>query len=156
MQIKIVEQPPIPKEVNNPETLAYYVASSLGLIPERGKGDVVIELLLLFRRISQLREGEVSVGSKNFPVKNGSMKVKDILEYLQVKGHNISQSQLYSTYLRRFIEAGLITKRKGSMYGLRAQTYELTLDDVFHDLRKVWGKIVEHARRVDQVIEEGK
>lgn len=155
MKITVSEQPPIPKEVRNPETLAYYLASSLGLIPERGKGDVVIELLLLFRRISQMREGEVAVGNRSFPVKNGAMKVRDILEYLRLKGHQVSQSQLYSTYLKRFVEAGLITKRKGSMYGLRGQNYELTLEDVFHDLRKVWGKVVEHVRRLDEVMEEG-
>ena len=155
MEIKIKDQPPIPKEVRNPETLAYYVASSLGLIPERGKGDAVIELLLLFRQISHIREGEISAGGRNFPVKNGAMKVRDILEYLHTKGHRVSQSQLYSTYLKRFYEAGLITKRKGSMYGLRGQNYELTLEDIFHDLRKVRGKIVEHARRLDEVVEEG-
>ena len=153
MRISVVEQPPIPKEVKNPETLAYYLAQSLGLIPERGKGDVVIELLLLFRRISGVREGVLEEGGREFPVKNGAMKVKDIWEYLKVKGHRVSLSQLYTTYLSRFLDAGLITKRKGSMYGLRGQTLELTLDDIFHDLRKVWSKITEHARRLDAAFE---
>ncbi len=153
MKISIMEQPPIPKEVNNPETLAYYLAQSLGLIPERGKGDVAIELLLLFRRISSVREGILEENGREFPVKNGAIKVKDIWEYLRLKGHQVSLSQLYTTYLSRFLESGLIVKRKGSMYGLRGQTLELTLDDIFHDLRKVWSKITDHARRLDQALE---
>ncbi len=153
MKISVVENPPIPKEVNNPQTLAYYVASSLGLIPERGKGDVVIELLILFRKISGIREGAIESNGKQYPVKNGAMKAKDILDYLHSKGLKVSQSQFYTTYLSRFVEAGLVTKRKGSTYGLRAPTLELTLEEVFRDIRRVWGKIGDHARRLDGVLE---
>jgi len=42
MKITVKDNPAIPREVKNPETLAYFIADSLGLIPERGKGDVVI------------------------------------------------------------------------------------------------------------------
>ena len=153
MKISIIENPSIPKEVSNPQTLAYYLASSLGLIPERGKGDVVIELLLLFRKISNIREGVIEVEGKQYPVKNGAMKAKDILDYLHSKGLKVSQSQFYTTYLSRFIEAGLITKKKGSTYGLRAQTLELTLEEMFRDIRRVWEKISDHARRLDNVLE---
>ncbi len=153
MKVSVVEQPSIPKEVKNPETLAYYIASSLGLIPERGKGDVVIELLLLFRRIAGVREGVVEEGGKEFHVKNGAMKARDIMEYLRMRGHPVSQSQFYTTYLSRFLDAGIIVKKKGSTYGLRAQTLELTLDEVMRDIEKVWSKITDHARRLDGVIE---
>ena len=152
MKITLRDNPPIPREVRNPETLAYFLASSLGLIPERGKGDVVIELLLLFRRIAGVREGVVEANGKEFPVKNGAMKVKDILEYLRERGHSISQSQFYVIYLSRFLEAGLITKKKGSMYGLRSETLELTLDEVYRDLRRLWDKILDHSRRLDEVM----
>jgi len=90
---------------------------------------------------------------EQFPVKNGAMKARDILRYLELKGHRVSQSQFYVTYLNRFLEAGLITKKKGSTYGLRAPSLSLVLDEVFADVRKVWSKIEEHARRLEEALQ---
>ncbi len=151
MKYIISEEPPIPKEVTSPDTIAYYIAKSLDLIPERGKGDVAIEMLKLFAQISSIREGYIEEKGKKFYVKNGMMKAKDIREYLEAKGKRISQSQFYRTYLERFIERGLLRKQ-GVYYGLKAPTLALTLGEVRRGVMYLLDRLEEHAQRLGRYV----
>ncbi len=144
-----ISQEPLPKGIRNPHTLAFYIASSLGLVPAKGKGDVVLEILLLLRKIAGIKQGEF----EGYEVRNGGIRARDMMDYLNRRGVKISQAQFYTVYLRRLLDAGIVIKKRGSFYGLRAPTLELTLQEVFKDVRRLWEDVEEVARRLDEVVE---
>lgn len=150
MKIALISQEPLPKGIKNPHALSLYIASSLGLIPTRGKGDVVLELLLLLRKIASIKQGEF----EGYEVRNGGIRAKDMIDYLGKRGVKISQSQFYTVYLQKLLDSGIVIKKKGSFYGLRAPTLELTLQEVFKDMKRVWDDVVDVARKLDDVLEE--
>ena len=153
MKYVVEDIPPIPKEIKDPNTLAYFIIKTFDLVPKKGKGDVVIHTLLLFLRVSHIKEGVINVDGVDIEVKDGALKVKDILRFLHNKNIFISHTQFYSTYLERFIERGLIIKKSGSRYGLRAKSLQLTVEEIRRNIESLLEKVADHAVRLDEAIE---
>ncbi len=151
-QITVKDLPSVPGSVRGKEVLANYLAQSLGLVPSKGKGDVAIALLLIFDEAAHIGEGSIIRGNTRVEVKNGALKVDSILALLQAEGKNIGKSQFYTTYLSRFLRAGIIVKKPHSMYGLKGNSLAETLRDLFRELKTTWEKIVEHAERLDREV----
>ncbi len=128
--------------------MAGFLANSLGLIPSKGKGDVAVALLVLFDEAAQIREGRL----EGVEVKDGGLKVDDILKVLKARGINIGKAQFYATYLRRFLDAGIIVKKPHSRYGLKGGSLSDTLRELYREIKIVWEKVVEHAERLDREI----
>lgn len=150
----IVDVPPVPDGINSPDVLATFIAQSLDLIPKKGKPDVVIKLIQIFSRIAGKREDTITIGGRQIKIKNGAIKVDDLYHWLQSEGVSLGLSQLYTTYLARFIDSGLITKKKGSMYGLRADRLEDVFLEIERDVSSLLAKIRSHAARLDKVVKE--
>jgi hypothetical protein len=158
-QLSIIERPAIPQNLATEDSLATYLAESLGLTSSRGKSLVAVKLILLFNQIANKREGVLkspATGSnKEFEIKNGAIKVNDIYSWLQEQKIEIGKAQLYNTYITSFVKAGLITKKKNSMYGLRSSSLYETLRDVERNLEKELSKIKEHARLLEEISKKG-
>jgi len=153
-RIGITDMPPVPEGINSPDVIATFLAQSLDLIPKRGKPDVVIKLLQIFTGIAGKREDTIAVGGKQIKIKNGAIKVDDLYHWLKSDGIALGLSQLYSTYLSRLINSGLVVKKKGSMYGLRADGLERTLAEVERDVVSLLSKIRDHAARLDKSVKK--
>lgn len=151
-KVGIADVPPVPEGINSPDVIATFLAQSLDLIPRRGKPDVVIKLLQIFTGIAGKREDTVTVGGRQVKIKNGAVKVDDLYHWLKSEGITLGLSQLYSTYLSRFIDSGLVVKKKGSMYGLRADGLERALAEVERDVVSLLSKIRDHAARLDRAV----
>ena len=145
----VISKEGVSSGMDTKDNLATYLASSLGLIPPRGKGIVAVKLIQLFSDIANKREGEIKCKGGVFPIKNGAMKVEDIHKWLLSEGVDIGTAQLYNTYIRNFINAGIITKKKYSMYGLRSKNLKETLHEAKLDWEREFNKILDHAARLD-------
>ena len=151
-KIGIVDVPPVPEGINSPDVLATFIAQSLDLIPRKGKPDVVIKLLQIFSRIAGRREDTVEVGGRQIKIKNGAIKVDDLYHWLQTEGISLGLSQLYTTYLSRLIDSGIVVKKKGAMYGLRADRLEDVFLEIERDVSSLLEKIRKHAARMDAAV----
>ncbi len=151
-KIVLADQPPVPEEIQNPDVLATFLASSLDLIPRKGKGDVAVKLLQIFTRIAGKRDETIMINGRKIPVKNGAIKVEDLHFWLQAEGVSIGLSQLYTTYLSRLIERGIVVKKKHSMYGLRADRLEDTMMEIERDARSIVEKLRSHAKRLEKAL----
>ena len=154
MERKVVlsDVPPVPEEIENPDVLAAYIAHALDLIPRRGKGDVAVKLIKIFAAVAGKRDENVVIGGKTIHIYSGSLKVEDIRHWLATEGVEIGLSQLYSTYIARFMERGLIVKRKHSTYGLRAERLSDTIAEIARDAQNIAEKLRDHARRLDKAL----
>ncbi len=153
-KVTLVDVPPVPEGIESPDVLATFIAQSLNLIPKKGKPEVVIKLIELFTQIAGKREDTLVVNGRQLKVKNGAMKVDDIYFWLQSQGVSLGLSQLYTTYLSRFLNAGIIVKKKGSTYGLRAERLSDVLSEIARDVESIIGKMKKHAERLDQAMEK--
>ncbi len=153
-KIAVADVPPVPEGINSPDVLATFIAQSLDLIPKKGKPDVVIKLIQIFSRIAGRREDTYTVNGRQIRVKNGAIKVDDLYHWLQSEGVSLGLSQLYTTYLSRFLDAGLIVKKKGSMYGLRADRLEDVFTEIERDISSILSKVRMHAARLDKILKE--
>ena len=153
-KINIVDVPPVPEGINSPDVLATFLAQSLDLIPKRGKPDVVMKLLQIFARIAGRREDTIDVGGRQIRVKNGAIKVEDLYHWLQSEGISLGLSQLYTTYLSRFVDSGIVVKKKGSTYGLRADRLDAVFLEIERDVASLISKMRKHAARLDDVVKE--
>lgn len=149
-KIVLADQSPVPEEIRNPDVLATFLASSLDLIPRKGKGDVAVKILQIFTRIAGKRDETLVIKGRKIPVKNGAIKVDDLHFWLQAEGVSIGLSQLYATYLSRFMERGIVVKKKHSMYGLRADRLEDTILEMERDARSIVEKLRNHAKRLEK------
>ncbi|NPA76964.1 MAG: hypothetical protein GXN93_04400 [Candidatus Diapherotrites archaeon] len=149
-KITLVDVPPVPDGINSIDVLATFLAQSLDLIPKKGKPDVVIKLLQIFTQIAGKREDTIVVSGRKISVKNGAIKVDDLYHWLQSAGISLGLSQLYTTYLARFLDAGIIVKKKGSRYGLRADRISDVFLEIERDVNSLLGKMREHAARLDK------
>ncbi len=153
-KITIVDMPPVPEGIESPDVLATFIAQSLDLIPKKGKPAVVIKLLQIFSRIAGKREDTILIKGRQISVKNGAIKVDDLYHWLQSEGISLGLSQLYTTYLSRFLDAGIIVKKKGSRYGLRADRLEDVFTEIERDVDSLLEKVRRHAARLDRVMKE--
>ncbi|MDN5358660.1 MAG: hypothetical protein PWP76_503 [Candidatus Diapherotrites archaeon] len=153
-KIHIVDVPPVPDGITSADVLATFIAQSLDLIPKKGKPDVVIKLIQIFSKIAGKREDTVVIGNRQIAIKNGAIKVDDLYHWLQSEGVSLGLSQLYTTYLSRFLDSGLIVKKKGSMYGLRADRLEDVFSEIERDVSSLLAKIRNHAARLDRIVKE--
>ena len=153
-KITIVDMPPVPEGIESPDVLATFIAQSLDLIPKKGKPAVVIKLLQIFSRIAGKREDTILIKGRQISVKNGAIKVDDLYHWLQSEGISLGLSQLYTTYLSRFLDAGIIVKKKGSRYGLRADRLEDVFTEIERDVDSLLEKVRRHAARLDKVVKE--
>ncbi len=153
-KITVADVPPVPEGINSPDVLATFIAQSLDLIPKKGKPDVVIKLIQIFSRIAGRREDTYTVNRRQIRVKNGAIKVDDLSPSLQSEGLSLGLSQLSTTYLSRFLDAGLIVKKKGSMYGLRADRLEDVFTEIERDISSILSKVRMHAARLDKILKE--
>ncbi len=132
------------------EVLSDYIVQSLDLVPSKGKKIVATKLLEFFVKISGKR-GKARIDGVEIDVKNGAAKVQDIKAWLEAQGVDISLSQLYTTYLRAFLESGIVVKRKYSTYGLRAPSLEATLREVEREIEKHMARIKEVSSKLDEL-----
>jgi len=153
-KITFVDVPPVPEGINSKDVLATFVAQSLDLIPKKGKPDVVIKLLQIFDQIAGKREDTVVIAGRKITIKNGAIKVDDLYHWLQSEGISLGLSQLYTTYLSRFLNAGIIVKKKGSRYGLRADRLSDVLAEIERDTSSLIKKMREHAARLDKAMKQ--
>ena len=153
-KITLVDVPPVPEGINSKDVLATFVAQSLDLIPKKGKPDVVIKLLQIFDQIAGKREDTIVIAGRQITIKNGAIKVDDLYHWLQSEGVSLGLSQLYTTYLARFLNAGIIVKKKGSRYGLRADRLSDVLAEIERDTSSLIRKMREHATRLDKAVKQ--
>ena len=153
-KISIVDTPPVPEGIESPDVLATFIAQSLDLIPKKGKPAVVIKLLQIFSQIAGKREDTILIKGRQISVKNGAIKVDDLYHWLQSEGISLGLSQLYTTYLSRLLDAGIIVKKKGSRYGLRADRLEDVFTEIARDVDSLLGKIRRHAARLDRAVKD--
>lgn len=151
-KVTVASRPAVNSTIATKDVLSSYLAESLGLIPDRGKGIVAVKLLQLFSEISGKREVNLVVADKKFPVKNGGMRVEDIHKWLQASDVQIGIAQLYNTYITNFIKANLIVKKKYSMYGLKAPSLQDSLRDVAREVQKEISVIVDHGKMLDDMV----
>jgi predicted transcriptional regulator len=113
--------------IKSAEQLAAFVLKSLGLSDLNDERDVA--LLLAFIR------------------NKGGMKVSELKEVAK-----LGQTATYSR-IRKFLDAGLIYKAKGSVYRLRERTLKDTLDfRVRKDIDRVFNSIVEVSEELEKKI----
>ncbi len=153
-KITLQDIPPVPEGMKSPDVIAAFIAQSLGLIPKKGKPDVAIKLLQIFTKIAGRREDTITVNGRQIRIRNGAIKVDDLYHWIQAEGVSLGLSQLYTTYLSRFLDAGIIVKKKGSTYGLRADRLEDVIMEIERDVNSLLGKIQAHAKRLDGVMRE--
>jgi len=151
-KISILEKPTIPENIATEDSLATYLAESLGLTSSRGKSLVAVKLLTLFSRIANKREDILKLREREAEIKNGAIKVEDLHAWLLEQDVDIGKAQLYNTYITNFLRAGLIIKKKGAMYGLRETSLYETLRNLERDISKEFEKIKEHAKIFENII----
>ncbi|MBI5884768.1 hypothetical protein HZB89_01575, partial [archaeon] len=80
------------------------------------------------------------------------LKISSIVNWLKANESGVGVSQLYSNYLSAFIRAGLIAKRKYSAYGLKSGSLNATLKDIELELKKEFGKVLDHAVKLELIL----
>ena len=152
-KLALEERQGVTQGTESEETLSTFLAESLGLTPSRGKGIVAIKLVQLFSIISGKREVTLkTLKGQEVSVKNGAMRVEDVHKWLQDSGVDIGTAQLYNTYITDFQRAGLITKKKYSMYGLKGDSLKEALSEVKRDWSKNFDRVLEHAVKLDETV----
>ncbi len=118
--------------IKTPEQLAAFVLSSLGLTSKEVE-EADVKMLLAFLKN---KEG---------------LKVKELIKEVGLK-----QTATYAR-LKKFVNAGLVYKSKGSIYKLRENTLAETLKfRVWREIEKVFSGIVEVAEELDKKLREAR
>jgi len=113
--------------IKSAEQLAAFVLKSLGLSDLNDERDV--DILIAFIR------------------NKGGLKVSELKEIA-----GLGQTATYSR-IKKFLNAGLIYKAKGSVYRLRERTLKDTLDfRVRKDIERVFNSIVEVSEELEKKI----
>ena len=151
-KLTLEERPSVTHGTETEDSVATFLAESLGLIPARGKGLVSVKLIQLLSQIAGRREATISTAKgQAMDVKNGAIRVEDAHKWLLDGGADIGIAQLYNTYIAGFQRAGLITKKKYSMYGLKGDSLKEALKEVEREWQKNHTRVLDHAEKLVQV-----
>lgn len=150
-KFNFITLPSVPSNELSKERLIDFLVASLSLGNTRSSNTVPKRLFELFFEISKINEGKFKFKDSEFDVFEGAMRVDDIYKILKTQDVTIGIAQLYNNYLTALLRLGLITKRKGSYYGLRNQTFYDSFKEIRYDLSKEFEKLLEHAKELDKL-----
>ena len=153
-RVCIKEITPIKEKKRTPDLVMNYIIESFNLDVGKLNPKVFSKILEILLKVRDKREYELEYKGLKIKVKNGGVKVDDLLKIMKIEKIKISKPQFYKNYINRLVDMSILTKKQGGFYSIKYNSLTEALKYMKKEIEKILDIIQEHADYLETTLSQ--